>query len=83
MNHYPSVSLSELQENPSAVIAQAQGQAITILVQNKPTAYIISVAEYDALTQQSRLGSRLHERFKSFADDDFVPMQRHDFPKSE
>ena len=74
MNHHTplSVSISELKKNPSAIINQAQGQAVTILSHNKPTAYLISVAEYEALIGQSNLGTRLANRFKGLGGDDFA-----------
>ena len=36
-----SASISELEKNPYALIEQAEGEAIAILKQNKPTAYLI------------------------------------------
>lgn len=81
MNYHTnqSVSISELKKNPTAIIKQAQGQAITILSHNKPTAYLVSVAEYESLIgQKGGMGSRLAKRFAPFADDEFEPPSRDD-----
>lgn len=44
-----SASISELKKNPSALIQEAEGSAITILNHNKPTAYLVPAATYEAL----------------------------------
>ncbi|MFB6348127.1 type II toxin-antitoxin system Phd/YefM family antitoxin [Moraxella marmotae] len=73
-----TVSISKLKKNPTAIIHQAQTQAVTVLNHNKPTAYLVSVAEYEALTGKTRLGSSIAKRFADAADDDFVPPARTD-----
>lgn len=40
------------------------------LSHNKPTAYLISVAKYEALIGQSNLGTRLANRLKRLGSDD-------------
>jgi prevent-host-death family protein len=44
-----SASISELKKNPSALIAGANGEAIAILNHNRPTAYLVPAATYEAL----------------------------------
>ncbi|MDO8908525.1 MAG: type II toxin-antitoxin system Phd/YefM family antitoxin [Pseudohongiella sp.] len=46
-----SVSISELKKNPSALIAQASGSPIAVLNHNKPAAYLIPAATYEALME--------------------------------
>lgn len=46
-----SVSISELKKNPSALIQEADGNPITILNHNKPTAYLIPAATYETLME--------------------------------
>jgi prevent-host-death family protein len=46
-----SASISELKKNPSALIAGANGEAIAILNHNRPTAYLVPAATYEALIQ--------------------------------
>lgn len=60
-----SASISELKKNPSALIQEAQGSAITILNHNKPTAYLIPAATYEALLdkiEDLELGKIILER---------------------
>jgi antitoxin StbD len=47
-----SVSISELKKNPSALIEQSDGEPIAILNHNKPTAYLIPAATYEALLEK-------------------------------
>jgi antitoxin StbD len=47
-----SVSISELKKNPSALIEQSGGEPIAILDHNKPTAYLIPAAIYEALMEK-------------------------------
>ena len=44
-----SVSITELKENPSAIIEQAEGFPIAILNHNKPAAYLVPAAAFEAL----------------------------------
>lgn len=46
-----SASISELKKNPSALLQQAEGNPITILNHNKPTAYLIPAETYEALIE--------------------------------
>ncbi len=46
-----SASISELKKNPSALLQQADGNPITILNHNKPTAYLIPAETYEALIE--------------------------------
>lgn len=69
--HAPlSVSISELKRNPSAVIEQAQGQAVVILNHNKPSAYIVPITTYEALHSQHKTGlaSSIRKRFADLHD---------------
>jgi len=44
-----SVSITELKKNPSAIIEQAEGFPVAILNHNKPAAYLVPVAAFEAL----------------------------------
>lgn len=44
-----SASISELKRNPTALIREADGEAITILNHNIPTAYLIPADTYELL----------------------------------
>lgn len=44
-----SVSISELKKNPSALITEASGSPVAVLNHNKPAAYLIPAATYEAL----------------------------------
>ena len=44
-----SVSISALKKNPSALLSQANGAPIAILNHNKPAAYLVSAATWEAL----------------------------------
>ena len=60
-----SVSISELKKNPSALIEQSGGDPIAILNHNRPTAYLVPAATYEALLEQIenyRLGVIVNER---------------------
>lgn len=47
-----SVSISDLKKNPSGVISQSKGEPIVILNHNRPTAYLIPAATYEAILDQ-------------------------------
>ncbi|BCS97433.1 antitoxin [Desulfoluna limicola] len=60
-----SASISELKKNPSSLIQEADGCAITILNHNKPTAYLVPAATYEALLdriEDHELGKIVLER---------------------
>jgi antitoxin StbD len=44
-----SINISELKKNPSAVIIQAHGEPVVILNHNRPTAYLLPAATFEAL----------------------------------
>lgn len=44
-----SVSVTDLKENPIAVIAQAEGLPVAILNHNKPAAYLVPAASFELL----------------------------------
>ena len=46
-----SASISELKNNPSALIDQSDGEPIAILNHNKPTAYLIPEKTYEDLLE--------------------------------
>lgn len=48
-----SVSISELKKNPSAILAEADGTPVAVLNHNKPTAYLIPAATYEALMEMA------------------------------
>ncbi len=47
-----SVSISELKKNPSAIIQSAEGFAVAILNHNRPAAYLVPVAAFEAMMDQ-------------------------------
>lgn len=47
-----SASISELKKNPSALIAQSDGEPIAILNHNRPTAYLVPAETYEALLEK-------------------------------
>ena len=60
-----SASISELKKNPSALIEQSDGEPIAILNHNRPTAYLIPAATYEALLEKIedyQLGLMVRER---------------------
>lgn len=44
-----SISITELKRNPSAVIEAADGEAVAVLVHNRPSAYLVPAAAYKRL----------------------------------
>jgi antitoxin StbD len=60
-----SASISELKKNPTALLNQAQGEAIAILNHNLPTAYLVPAAVYEQLMEKIEdyeLGKIVNER---------------------
>lgn len=47
-----SVSISELKKNPSAVIEHADGFPVAVLNHNKPAAYLVPVAAFEAMMEK-------------------------------
>ncbi len=47
-----SVSISELKKNPSAVIDQADGFPVAVLNHNKPAAYLVPAAAFEAMMER-------------------------------
>lgn len=46
-----SVSISELKRNPSAIIEEAGGEPVAVLNHNKPAAYLVPAAAWEALVE--------------------------------
>jgi len=44
-----SISISELKKNPSQIIAQSEGATVAILNHNKPSAYLVPAAAFEAM----------------------------------
>jgi antitoxin StbD len=44
-----SVSISDLKKNPSGVISQSKGEPVVILNHNRPTAYLVPAATFEAI----------------------------------
>lgn len=44
-----TASISELKKNPTALLREADGEAITILNHNVPTAYLVPAETYEML----------------------------------
>ena len=47
-----TVSISDLKKNPSGIISQAHGAPVAILNHNRPTAYLVPAAAYEAMMEQ-------------------------------
>ena len=47
-----SVSISELKKNPTAVIQNAEGFAVAVLNHNRPAAYLVPAATFEAMMDQ-------------------------------
>jgi len=47
-----SISISDLKKNPSSVINQSQGEPIVILNHNRPTAYLVPAAAFEAIMER-------------------------------
>ena len=47
-----TVSISDLKKNPSGIISQANGAPVAILNHNRPTAYLVPAAAYEAMMEQ-------------------------------
>jgi antitoxin StbD len=47
-----SVSISELKKNPTAVIDDADGFPVAVLNRNKPAAYLVPAAAFEALMEK-------------------------------
>lgn len=47
-----SVSISELKKNPSAIIERAEGFAVAVLNHNRPAAYLVPVAAFEAMMDE-------------------------------
>ncbi|PTB88919.1 antitoxin [Pseudidiomarina aestuarii] len=66
-----SVSISELKKNPSSLLSEASGSPIAILNHNKPTAYLIPAATYEAImevVEDYELGKLVEERRAELSD---------------
>lgn len=46
-----SISISELKKNPSRVITQSEGAPVAILNHNKPSAYLVPAAAFEAMME--------------------------------
>jgi antitoxin StbD len=63
-----SVSITELKRNPTAIIAQASGEAVAVLNHNRPAAYLIPADLY--LRQMAQLETaRLREAIAAGRND--------------
>lgn len=47
-----SATIAELKKSPTALLNQAQGEAIAILNRNLPTAYLVPAAAYEQLLER-------------------------------
>jgi antitoxin StbD len=60
-----SATISELKKNPTALLNQAQGEAIAIINHNLPTAYLVPADVYEQLLEKLEdyeLGQIVKER---------------------
>ena len=47
-----SVSIGDLKKNPSKIICQAHGEPVAVLNHNRPTAYLLPAATFEAIMEQ-------------------------------
>jgi antitoxin StbD len=47
-----SVSVTELKRNPSAVIENADGEPVAVLIHNKPSAYLVPANTYKRMVER-------------------------------
>ena len=47
-----TVSISDLKKNPSDVIKRSHGAPVAILNDNRPTAYLVPAAAFEAIMEQ-------------------------------
>jgi antitoxin StbD len=47
-----SINISELKKNPSAIINEANGEPVVILNHNRPTAYLLPAATFEAIMER-------------------------------
>jgi antitoxin StbD len=47
-----SVSISELKKNPTAVIEEADGFPVAVLNHNRPAAYLVPAAAFEAMMEK-------------------------------
>ncbi|WP_248884985.1 type II toxin-antitoxin system prevent-host-death family antitoxin [Acidithiobacillus acidisediminis] len=47
-----SVSISELKRNPTAVIEEADGFPVAVLNHNRPAAYLVPAAAFEAMMER-------------------------------
>lgn len=47
-----TVSISDLKKNPSDVIKRSNGAPVAILNHNRPTAYLVPAAAFEAMMEQ-------------------------------
>ena len=47
-----SVSISELKKNPTAIIEEADGFPVAVLNHNKPAAYLVPAAAFEAMMEK-------------------------------
>jgi antitoxin StbD len=47
-----SVSITELKKNPTAVIEEADGFPVAVLNHNKPAAYLVPAAAFEAMMEK-------------------------------
>jgi antitoxin StbD len=47
-----TVSISDLKKNPSDIINRSHGAPVAILNHNRPTAYLVPVAAFEAMIEQ-------------------------------
>jgi len=47
-----SVSITELKRSPSAIIEQAGDEAVAVLNHNRPAAYLLPAATYEAMLER-------------------------------
>lgn len=61
-----SASISDLKKNPTALLKEADGEAITILNHNVPTAYLVPAETYNLLLnrlEDAELARMVADRF--------------------
>lgn len=64
-----SIGITELKKNPSAVIREAGTETVVVLHHNKPSAYLVPAASYEALMdvlEDLQLGPLVQQRIQAW-----------------
>jgi antitoxin StbD len=69
-----SVSITELKRSPSAVLEQAGSDPVAVLNHNRPAAYLLSPAVYEAMLLRQAIHAGIHSGPAIAADEVFAQL---------